>query len=383
MVAYPLSIIQQSAPARGIILKGASLPTQGNFSIAGNQRANIDWMPGSPVAVSQVLGPTEDAIPMGGSWRDTKVAQIDSSATLINFPLLGFAAQPGGLVSGGPVFIGSLPIPQQEARTALAIGEAFNRLRQEGAIAKLEWGTFVRYGHIGPVTLTPILSTDFDWELEFLVTGLSLNQPKLNLPSITLPGLLKALLAAIQRILDAVLAAIAKAQKWINLVAAGIDRVVSLLLGLADLLRQIIDIASAPLDLLERLKSSLQSIVAAAKDVAFAASTAATASRIPSPQVTASVSGDPVELADATIDAAALRALIVEAGAEAARRSLEVDALLTSQIIAVIVTPTAMSLQKIAADVYGTPTLWARIRDFNNLNSSIVPRGTVVSVPRL
>ena len=93
-IAFPMRIIQQALPARGVILQGASLPTKGNFSMPGEQRTNIDWMPGSPVAVTQVMGATEEPIAMAGILRDTHVVNDHSCATLINFPFLSASAQP-------------------------------------------------------------------------------------------------------------------------------------------------------------------------------------------------------------------------------------------------------------------------------------------------
>jgi hypothetical protein len=380
---FPLSIVQQAAPARGIVLMGASLPTKGNFSLPGEQRTNIEWMPGSPVAVAQILGPTEEPIALAGIFRDSKVYADDSAAILLNFPFISQSASiqtgPVGSV-GGPVFLGTASQPQQRARRAIAIAEALDRMRLEGVICKLEWGHYVRYGFVGFTNPRPDMLTDIEWELEFRVTGRTLTQPKPVIKSVNLPGLLKILLAAIQKILDTIQAAIAKAQAWLRVaeITAGIDRLVAVMLELADMLKQVIGIATTPLDLLDRIRASLKSVVVAAKDVAFTAQRA-----VPSVQVLASASGDPVEVADATIDTNELLALIITAGSEAARRSLEIDALATSQILAVIVAQSSMSLQKIAADVYGTPTQWRAIRDFNKLSGSIVSRGTVVTVPRL
>lgn len=381
-IAFPMRIIQQALPARGIVLQGASLPTKGSFSMPGEQRTNIDWMPGSPVAVTQVMGATEEPITMAGIFRDTKVAYDHSCATLINFPFLSASAQPQtgalGSVIGGPVFLGTTPQPEQKARTAIAISEALDRLRLEGAICKLEWGPYVRFGLVGFYQHNDEMASDIPWELEFRVTGRSLSQPKPSVKSVSLPGLLKALLAAIQKILDKIFSVLGTAGAWLGKIAAGIDRVVALLLELADMLKQSIDLATAPFDLLQRIRSSLQSIVAAAKDVAFSAKHS-----VPSVQVTVSASGDPVDIADATIDGAELLDLIVDAGVEAATRSAEIEQLATSQLLGVIVAPSAMSLQTIAARFYGSPAAWTAIRDFNDLTSPLVQRGTVVSVPRL
>lgn len=382
MTAFPLSIIQQSPPGRGVVLQGASLPFQG-VQVGGEHRTNINWFAGNPVASAQPNGLILEPIPLTGDFKDHQVGRDDSAATLINFPALSPAAQPGaeyvgGLV-GGPTFIGTTPVPEQRARTARAVSDALERLMFEGIICKFEWGHVVRYGLVGTYFATWRLSTDCGWELEFRPTGLTLNQPKPSLvKSMNLLGLLQALLALIDTILAKIAAIIGKAAGWIGAIQAGIDRIVSYLLELAELLRQITSIVNAPRDLLQRLRASLQAIVLAAREVAFAA-----AAVVPSVQVQASRSGDPADVGDFTLDAMELRDLIVRAGAEAAARSLEVEQAITSSLIGVIVAPSAMTLQTIAKRAYGDATKWQAIREFNGFTSSIVPTGTVVRIPNL
>lgn len=389
MVAFPMSIIQQGGLVRGLVLQGTSLPEKGTWSVPGDQRTNIEWMPGSRVAVSQVLGATEEPMPMSGMWLDTQVWSDNDCATLLNFPAISPTARPIAPAlqnyTGGPVFLGTAPIPKQEARTAVAIMAAMDTLRAEGVICKLEWGPIVRFGFVGMFTPTFDMITDIAWEMEFRVTGLSLSQPKPKIKTVTLPGLLKALLAAIDAILNKILTLKSKIDEWILKITAGLDRLVSLMLTLADLLRQALDLINAPFDLLERIRASLQAVVAAAKDIAFAGTQLAdgVVDAVQGASIAASSSGDPAEVADVTLDAMDLRKLIVDAGVAAAERHAELEQLVASQLLGIIVAPSLTTLQSLAKRFYGSPTRWRAILDFNGLTSSVVPAGTVVSIPRI
>jgi hypothetical protein len=384
-----MSFTQQGGLVRSVTLQGASLPEKGTWSIPGEQRTNIEWMPGSRVAVAQVLGAIEEPMPMSGMWLDTMVWSDNDCAILTNFPRLSPLAQPGTDfqrgITGGTIFLGTTPVPVQQGRTALAIWHALDMLRAEGVICKLEWGPIVRYGFVGLFTPTLDMITDVAWELEFRPTGLSLSQSKTLTKTLTLPGLLKALLAAIDALLNKILTIKAKIDAWIMKIEAGLDRLVSLMLTLADLLRQAIDIINTPFDLLQRIRASLQAVVAAAKDVAFAATQFAdgVSDTFEGASIAASASGDPAEVADITLDAMELRKLIVDAGVAAAQRSAEMERLSASQLLGVVVAPSLTTLQGLAKRFYGDPSRWQAILEFNGLTSSIVPAGTVVSIPRI
>jgi hypothetical protein len=388
-MAYPMAISQQAGNLRALTLQGASLPEKGTWSIPGEQRTNIEWMAGSRVAVSQVLGAIEEAMPMAGSWLDTLVGNDGHFGVLVNFPRLSPMAEPGTElrrgITGGPIFLGTTPVFTQEARTAIALWGAMDVLRTEGTICKLEWGPIVRYGFVGLFTPTPDMITDVNWEMEFRVTGLSLSQPRPVIKTITLPGLLKSLLAAIQAILDKILALKGKIDAWIMKVEAGLDRIVSLILALADLLRQALDLLSTPFDLLQRIRASLQAVVTAAKDVAFTASQFpdAVTDSLQAVGIAVAASGDTAAGADAVLDAMELRNLIITAGVAAAQRSADIEKLTASQLLGVVVAPSLTTLQSLSKRFYGDPSRWQALLEFNGLTSSVVPSGTVVSIPRL
>src|SRR5690606_21640253 len=195
-MSLPLIIEEVTGPKRSITLRGRSLPYQ-EVSWGGEQRVNINFHAGNPVATAQVVGPTYKPTVLKGTWKDTflnatpaedvatyvqyEVGTEENSPILLNFPSINIF-EPGTV--GGATFTsgGSVEGSKQQAKTARAVRDAFELIRRSGQLLRVEWGSLVRYGYLTNTTFTHTrgAETDIGWELEFEWIGDTHTPPRVT-----------------------------------------------------------------------------------------------------------------------------------------------------------------------------------------------------------
>ena len=390
-LAFPFIVRQTTGPSRQITLLGRSLPYQ-NVSWGGTQRVNINYFPGNPVANSQVIGQTYKPTVVRGTWKDTFLLLQGTDPNrnaprLVNFPRIGVpglptaaAITPGGVEAGGGRTFpsaGSIPA-EQICNRARAARDAFELMRREGQLLRVEWGSIVRFGYLTDANYSHAREEDIEWELEFTWTGDTDAQPRIRFePKLEPLGLLKELVKQLQALIDELNRGLAEALTAVKRLQQNITLVGTLVTNLLETLEKFATLALVPLEVIGNVRQQFTAIALAAKDLIDTV-------RSTPPALVSGIAGEGVaagNTATAIADAIARNASILGAGAITQRRELE--SLADSALLGVFVAPGSVTLRDVALRFYGNPSAWPKIQEFNNLATSIVPRGTVIRVPRI
>lgn len=372
-MAFPFIVRQRDMPARTIVLQGRSLPYRG-VAWGGRQAIDLNWMPGNPVASSQIIGGQLKPTSIIGKWKDVFLASEQNRGILANFPKLQSVARPDADVRGGNVFSAAGSVPAQYAERAIALREAFEMLREESVLLKVEWGTLVRYGHITDTNFPHDREEDIDYEIEFSWLGKTDSQPKPKLKAPDLLSLLKKILALLDEVINALLIVVFEAQMFLTKITQGINKLGSFVTELLGALEKISSFVFAPADILGTIKSNLVAIQLAALDL-FRTMQEGSAS------LEASATGNPLAVSRAQTWEQTLRDRIQRLASEAARQEAQVEELLVPELLGVIAMPAGKTLRDVSIENFGTPDNWRAIADFNGFGGSLVPRGTVVRIP--
>lgn len=367
-----LSLSQVYSPFRSVTLVGRSMPERG-LSIGGEQRVAITKLPGNPVGSAQILGAAELPLKMTGRWWPSVVSE-PNNAILLNFPAIGPAGLPTPGIVGGTVFVGSVPVPQQRARTPVAIQEALDRLRYEGIPVKFQWETVVRYGVLRQFDLEFNAIDDIRWTLEMEVTGRSFEQPRPKpSASVNVPGLLEVIFQKLQALLDKLRAALDKAERWVNYVPNLAARVFATIDELFLLLDRARAGVTSPLATTEQIIAGLLNVRQNA--IYFLQESAS----IRAPAVLAG--GDPVETNDQALAVAAVLEAIREVGGEAALRAHQLTKLQEPSTVISLTGVQGQTLMSVAKAYYDDAGAWIRIRDYNGKTTWKIEPGEVILVP--
>ena len=371
-----LIVRQTQLPARVIILQGRSMPYQG-VEWGGEGRSEITWYSGNPVASAQVLGPRFVPTTMEGEWKDIFLFEDDNRGILANFPALAPAARAGATERGGSTFQGGLSIPSQYAQRARVLRDAFELLRKESILLKVEWGSIVRYGFIDSTGFPHKREEDIQWRIEFSWIGETASQPKRPKPKIELLSALRALLAILDKVINTLLTFLVKAYNLKRAIEQFIRKLGSFVVALTESLQKIAAFAFAPSEILGTLKGQLTAIMLAQRDLfaAFAAGQSAA--------YETAIGGDLREVIMANLLQSEFRDQVLRLGADAAEKITAIDEFLAPELKGVITTKASRTLRDIAQEVYGSERNWRQLAEFNAFEGSIVPAGTVVRVPRL
>lgn len=375
----PFIIAEHTGLKRAIILRGRSLPYRG-AAWGGQQQIDLSWFPGNPVGVVQVVGPRWKPLTITGKWKDTFLVDPKNAAELVNFPALAPAATSVGAQFGGNTFLGGPAIPSQRADRARALRDAITLLRKSGSLLRIEWGSLVRYGILTDDNFPHDREEDIDWELEFTITGDTASQPKpLPIPDLNALGLLKALLALLNELLNTLLSALYAQQQWLARIIGPINQIASLINEIIGTLQ---DIASqrlrTPANVLGLLKGNMNSIVQSCVGLINLIDTGKSAGL-----EAAEAALDPVNVDLNVLLQSRLRAELRRIAAEAAKAQARIDSQDTTTIKGIIVSPGGITLRDLSQEAYGTPRNWLKIAQFNNLPTGQVPRGQVVLIPNV
>lgn len=379
MPAFPFIIKQVELPKRVIVLQGRSLPHEG-VAYGGDQRLDVTYNPGNPVAHVQVIGPTWKNTTITGEWNDIFLSDDANAGRLFNFPALRpvASAMATGLgLSGGDTFVSFATVPDQMARRARVLRDAFTLMRKEGGLVQVEWGSLVRFGFISSDIFPHKREEDIEFEIEFTWMGDTSSQPIFKFPKIELLALLKVLLALLDKIINTLLTVVANAQAWLTRITQFITKLGSFVSELLEVLGKLASFVFAPADVIGSIRGSLISIQLAARDLIN------DLDRGPAAAVLAALLGSPVFISIAMATEARLRRETMDLASEAALQEQALEEAGVADLLGVFPSPGGITLRDISTKFYGTPDSWTDIARFNGLSSSIVPRGVLVRIPAL
>lgn len=375
-MSFPFIIQEVNAPKRAIILQGRSLPYQG-VEWGGTQRLDMNWFPGNPVAVTQVIGPTFKPTNIRGTWKDNFLINPQNAAKIANFPQLAPAVLAGANERAGDTFLSVGSVPTQLAKRARILRDAFTLIRKGGGQLRVEWGSIVRFGFITDDNFPHAREEDIEYDIEFTWSGDTNAQPRPLLPSLDLLGLLKKMLAALDEVINALLTVVFKAQQWVTRVTQFINKLGSFVTELLSALELLAGFVFTPANVIGTIKSNLRAIVLAAVDLLRTLDSA------PSAVVEAAALGDPTNVNMSNIVQARLRSSTQILAAEARKDEQLIDESQVPALLGTYTSPGGVTLRDVALKFYRDPTLWLVIAQFNGLSSSIIPRGLIVRVPRI
>ena len=375
-MAFPFIVREMDLPGRTIVLQGRSLPYRG-VEWGGTQELDVNWFPGNPIAAVQVIGPREKPTQIQGMWKDIFLLDAQNRGILANFPPLSRAAMADSNERGGNTFKSGGSVPSQFAERARTLRDAFRLLRKSGVLVQVEWGSIVRFGFISETSFPHEREEDINFSITFTFLGDSPSQPKPLLPEIELLSLLKALLALLDEIINLLLTAVFAAQQWVTRVNQFITKIGSFVTELLAAIESLASFGFAPGEVLGNIRSQLTNIKLAARDL-FAELDAAQ-----SAAVEAALIGNPATVALNMLLQQRVRAQTQQLAAEAARQENLIAQANVPELLGIVAMPGGQTLRDVSRRFFNNTEDWRVIAEFNGFGTSIVPRGTIVRVPKL
>lgn len=398
---FPMVITQETGSRRAIVLRGRSMPYR-PVAWGERQRVKYSWFPGNPIAAAQVIGAEFKPTTMTGMWKDVFLFEKTHAPDLFNFPKLAAAAIPppgvtAGVIpptanidsanaatltsgpQGGQTFQAGGSIPaNQPAKRARTIRDAMRLIGLEGQVIRVEWGSVVRFGFLEEWDFDHHREEDIEFELKFGWIGEKAAQdPLIVKPKIDVLGIL----AKIREALAKVLLAFLKLIKLINDQLTRITQFIRLLQNFIDdlggLLEGLLSFALAPLDIVQGIRGILTQIRLTSLDLMRTVNSIQVQTGGLGPLALGMTSFTEIlALLKETRETAANLAL------EAVNDLRELESLDFSDLLAVFTSPGGITLRDVAMRFYGNAQGWRIIAARNGLTGSIVPRGTVLQIPR-
>lgn len=382
-MSFPFIVEQRAGQGRTVILQGRSLPYR-PVSWGGTQRRDKNWFTGNPVATLQVLGPTLKDTTITGKWKDIFLADDGNAALLLNFPKLSPLTQVTRTerrVDGGQTFVSGDAITQdQRARRARVLRDAFELIRIEGQLLRVEWGSIARFGILKETDFGHDREEDIGFEMIFDWIGTTDAQRVITPRGFEPLGALRQFLAQLNAFLDEILRTLAanafRAEDFVRRVNAQITKLGSFVTELLGTLERFVALDFAPSDLLGTVRGNLRAIRLAALELIGEIDQESAA-------IAASFSGDPAQVAAAMAFEQAIRFAAERFAGEAAAQEREIQLSVADELLGTFTSPGGVTLRDVATRFYGSPENWTKIQEFNNLTVSVLPRGLIVRVPKL
>lgn len=379
MVA-PFIISEVNGLKRTIILRGRSLPYKGAVLDNGSQRVEITYFPNNPVASSQVLGPTYDRSEITGRWKDKFLADEDNAPIILGFPMLSAAGRPppvgANRIIGFSFLSAGAFTGQQTLQLAKAVQDAVGMLRKSGALLRVEWLSFTRYGHLVKAEFPESDGDEVEYRIEFAWTGDSAVQPKAVAVDWSSKGLLQKIIdftGQINNLLtDLLFTAQITLAPFTNQVADLLDD----MNRLAKTLGKFASFQLVPAEVGIGLKASFyrlrDSTISLIRDIDARDGRLDGAKRLDNAAM---------QLSDLAVRQ--LRRLLEVIAEEVAEELRRLEAVLSRQTRETYRVTGFKTLRDVSLEVYGTKDNWRQIASFNQLSTSIVPPGTELRIPKI
>ncbi len=343
-------------------LAGRALPYQG-LELEGSMRAEFTWYPGNAVATVQMLGATEKATTIKGTWKDRFIKSATDE---------GAAVQPTGVAkfNNSPVF------------DVLDLANKVERMRLSGRLLEVKWDSIVRHGILMRFRQSWVRIEDLEWEMEF--QWISRGEPQ-SPPSLPSSVTTDTFAQNMRNLVDAFKTA-TQPPPELQVVADFTAEIQAASEVIDDAVLEMQNAAINATSLVLAPAAAAEAALAAAKSIQDAADQVIeTVETFPPLQLISS--SEPLSLGDElSADsysrgikraAMAFRYLCAEEG-ETLRASVQQDILLASFIAR---SPT--DLRDVSTRYYGDSDQWRFLMQYNNLPSSLLEVGTLVLVPKL
>lgn len=371
---FPVIIREINVPARAVILKGRSLPYR-PVGWGREQRLNVSHPPGSPVASTQVIGPTCPPTTMRGKWKDVHLFDPRNAATLLNFPALRSAALANSTDAGGQTFYAGGAVPMQLGQRARTLRDATDLVCKCGGLLKVEWISLVRYGFLKRVWYDHDREEDIEFELEFEFIGDSPSQPKRIPPKVEIVSLLKIILAALDKVIDKLLEIQLKIALKLLAVTQLINKLGSIATGLLGALTGFAKLAQVPANIVGTIQANLVAIQLAGREFFDAVREA------PSAAIRAAREGNATAVEVAMLLEAEMIQSVRRLVGDAIAKLRELLQLRGPALRGVEVTKQGQTLYDVARKYFRNPDYWKVIAQFNGISTSVVPARTVLRIP--
>lgn len=379
-MSSPLFISEVNGLRRAMVLRGRSLPYKGAVLVEDEQKVDITFFPGNPVAYSQVLGPQLTRTVFNGTWKDKFVKMLDNAPVVTNFPTLTAAGKPQGSlpqVTTGATFQSSGSFPgTQELRLSKTIRDAFRLFARSGAKMEVRWSDWARFGHMVRFKAWPGPEDEWEWECEFAWTGDTNVQPKVNYPGLDLKSFLDVLADLLSGLNSLLLIPGLISQKVIGGFISDIADIMVQFGKLISILQGFTDFTFLPLAQLSAVKALAFALRKQILD--FFRSLSEKDGRLEGARRL-----DTSGTWESELLIRKVRRILALLAEELALRLAEIEAETAGQTDRVYTVQDVTSLQRVALEVYGAAENWREIAAFNGIASQIVETGTVLRIPKL
>lgn len=375
----PLLIEEMNGKKRTLALRERSLPYKGMSLVNGTMKMEITYFPNNPVAYSQILGPEVGGTTMTGKWKDKFLRDPENAPVANRFPQVTAYGQPqapkGNLVFGNTfASAGIFPGGTQELQRSATVRDAFELIKNSGALLKVEWQDIARFGHLARTDFKESDGDEIEYEIEFKWTGTTDAQPKVVKQKFGGKSLLDKLIGFIKNITNSIAGLTYATRVYLGKFAGKIAELLNAVNGLIKSLTDFLDFKKLGGNLIIGIKASLYAIrdsVRALIDL-FDGDDPRLAGR-----------RNQGDLHYGELLMQQIRQLMLILAADAANNLDLLEQQAARQTMRLYRVTSLKGLRDIALEVYGTPEPWRQIMYFNNLSSSFVPPGLELKIPKL
>jgi hypothetical protein len=279
-------------------------------------------------------------------------------------------------VVGASFLSGGAFTGQQTLQLAKSVQDAIGLMRKAGALMRVEWMSFVRYGHLTKAEFPESDGDEVEWRIEFAWTGDTDVQPKASVVDWSSKSLLQKLLDFTGQLNNILAGLLYTAQLTL---APFTNAVADLLTDLDRLVKTLGKFASfqlVPAEVGIGLKASFyrlrDSTLGLLADIDSRDGRLEGARRFDNPAM---------QLSDLAVRQ--LRQLLAVIAEQIAEELKRLEAVLSRETRETYRVTSFKTLRDVSLEVYGTKDNWRQIASFNGLASSIVGPNTELRIPKL
>lgn len=398
---------------REIQLSGRALPYR-PIKFVGNMEGDKTWYAGNPIATAQMQGPTEDPSDFNGFWKDKYVQSVTAAG--------------GGVEREATILLNG--VAQESVADAI---ELMDDVRRKGQQLEVSWAHLKRQGWLRTFSQTWHRIQDCEWDMHFEW----ISQGDVEVPSVMssrtsitdTTSKFANHVSTLQKLANALNGVVQFISGTVNTINQTINDLQDSVDDLTSAIASNVDAVLSPLDVARRMSAALEGIKDDAQALAdhmrstpvyqWIAPSASPSSSTTSTTTGGIVSGGgggaggstgaggattssqsassiassskPGTFSTLTTGQALavdlwISDLITEAqhtawDAADAQSQLQTD--LNPDLMGTFIAPQNTDLRIVATLYYGVPDDWKRIAVFNEFNSSAVPLGAVVFVPKI
>lgn len=362
----PSLVIQERTGARRrVVLKGRALPYR-PIEFPVDQRVDISNPAGLQSGVSTILGPTYGSTTFSGMWKDKFLGRTSSIDSCY------------------------MAVDSVQVSTIVEAEKLFTSILEQGQELDVQWGPVYRRGHLKAFKPKWLNVADMEWSLEFVwlsrgsVVAASY-APNRDPPTDLSNSMLERLTQAMRNF--------RRSFRWVDDYQERVLRTAQQLGAFTEELNATVATVDSanPMNLAE---FTARNTIVAAGNIVSAASQAVDTARnnqalafLDDYRLLGTTPGLPPETippdvqVEATVSAREqerlFRDMRDDAAAYARARSAG-----DNEILGTYRTREGEDLRDVSRIYYGTPYEWRRIMEYNELNTSEVPAGTLLVIPR-